>query len=118
MTDGRAEPKAETTAFTIRQYQSIANNRSSAKIRRMSQNAAELEKTFLQILDLIEKVAMRDEEEDDDDEKEKDDEGHADEDEVDEDVLVDAVVEEAEERGLEGDKAERVFRAILTLTKK
>lgn len=85
----------------------------------MPQNPAELEKTFLQILDLVEKVASRDDEDDDDEDDDKDDDDRADEgDELDEDALVDGIVEEAEERGLEGDKAERVFRAILALTKK
>jgi hypothetical protein len=85
----------------------------------MSQSPAEMEKIFLQILDLVEKVAMRDDEDEDDEENQKDEDDRADDgDELDEDALVDTIVEESEERGLEGDKVERVFRAILALTKK
>lgn len=86
---------------------------------RMAPNPAQLEPVFAQVLDLLEKVAARaTDEEDEDDEDGAADPDDAPMDALDEDALVESIVEEAVERGIDEDKAERVFRAILSLTKK
>ncbi len=73
---------------------------------------AQASKLYLQILDLIEEAgaayAQTGEDEEDDDEALK----------MSEEDMIDAVVEEAGERGLEEDVVERLFKAIDALAHK
>lgn len=73
---------------------------------------AEASKLYLQILDLIEEAgnayAQTGQEEEEDDEVQK----------MSEDDMIDAIVEEAGERGLEEDVVERLFKAIDALAHK